>query len=294
MATQLTIGPSNGGAGTSQVDITVTLTFNNSAEAVSFALKNTFSPLYIQPRNLSQGANVISVPQSPQTPGGVFIIPQPEATYKGVLRGHASDLGVPLNMNAPTHVSFGAPGLKAYAAQAVTLTNATEIVNLTAHGLVNGQRISLGGTLPAELSQQVVYYVIVASANTFQLSLTPYGSAVLFSTDGANVTVTTLDPPATLNLHWAGKGYLGTAVTADSVTDKIALATHELQNGDRVKFGGVVVPGGLVADQWYYIINRAAGDFEVSATLGGSKIDITTTGTSVTITTADQFKFIWV
>lgn len=294
MATQLSIGPSNGGVGTGQVDLTVTLTFNNSAEASSYQLKNSYSPLYTQLIHLAAGANVLSVPQPPSTPGGLFLLPQPEATYKGVLRGHASDLGLALNQNAPSFIAFGSPGTKQYSAQAVTLTNATEIVNLTSHGLVAGQRMVFGGTLPAELSQQVVYYVLVVTANTFQVALSPGGSAVAFSTDGAGVTISTIDPPPTLNLHWSGKGYNKTAVTATNATDKINKATHGLVAGDRVQFFGASLPGGLSTNTWYYVINPAAGDFEVSASLGGSKIDITSDGSDVTMSTADQFRLIWV
>lgn len=294
MATQLSIGPSNGGVGTGQVDLTVTLTFNNSAEASSYQLKNTFSPLYTQLLHLAAGANVINVPQPPSTPGGLFILPQPEATYKAVLRGHASDLGLALNQNAPSFIAFGSPGTKLYSAQAVTLTNATEIVNLATHGLVANQRIIFGGTLPAELSQQTVYYVIPVAAGTFQVALSPGGSAVAFTTDGSGVTISTIDPPPTLNLHWSGKGYNKAAVTITNATDKVGKTAHGLVNGDRIQFFAASLPGGVAANTWYYVINRATDDFEISATPNGSKIDITSDGSDVVISTADLVRLIWV
>lgn len=75
------------------------------------------------------------------------------------------------------------------------------------------------------------------------------------------------------------------AVTATNATDVINLTAHGLFNGDRVKFGGTP-PAGLTAGTWYYVVNRAANTFKVAATLGGSLINLTDDGTSVTLTSA--------
>jgi hypothetical protein len=60
--------------------------------------------------------------------------------------------------------------------------------NVTAfnHGLVNGNKIKFrsGGTLPPEILPNVVYFVISATATTFQISLTSGGSLVDFTTNG--------------------------------------------------------------------------------------------------------------
>ena len=57
------------------------------------------------------------------------------------------------------------------------------------HGLVNGNRVSVIATsMPTGLSATIMYYVINAATNTFQVSLTNGGSAVTFS-GGSGVTI---------------------------------------------------------------------------------------------------------
>ena len=66
----------------------------------------------------------------------------------------------------------------------------TTLLTSTAHGLENGDALTLtvtsevGDALPTGLSTTTRYYVINATANTFELSLTIGGSAVEFSDDG--------------------------------------------------------------------------------------------------------------
>lgn len=69
---------------------------------------------------------------------------------------------------------------------AVTFTNATNVLNDTSHGLSNGDPILLqtDDTLPAELEANRVYFVINANANDFQIADTEGGSAIAFTDDG--------------------------------------------------------------------------------------------------------------
>jgi len=78
--------------------------------------------------------------------------------------------------------------------------------------------------------------------------------------------------------------YNGQAVTCDNSTDKITLNSHTLVDGNKIKFGGTAVPTGLTAGTTYYVVNSATNDFKVAATYGGTAINFTTDGTSVTIT----------
>lgn len=96
-------------------------------------------------------------------------------------------------------------------------------------------------------------------------------------------STTTRVKSADLTEDAATAGYIAQAVTADSTTEKISLTAHGLGNGDRVKFAGTAVPGGLSAGIWYYVVSTAANDFKVALTEGGAAIDITSNGTSVTI-----------
>jgi hypothetical protein len=67
-----------------------------------------------------------------------------------------------------------------------TFTNGTDVVNSTAHGLPNGTlvKITATGGSPTGLAADTHYWVINATANTFQLAATPGGVAVLFTNDG--------------------------------------------------------------------------------------------------------------
>ncbi len=68
-----------------------------------------------------------------------------------------------------------------------TTTNATNLINDTAHPYTNGQRIILvssGADLPNGLDSETVYYVVNANTNDYQVSLTSGGAAVTFSDDG--------------------------------------------------------------------------------------------------------------
>lgn len=63
-----------------------------------------------------------------------------------------------------------------------TASSSTEAITAIGHGLVNNDRVTVstvaGASLPTGLSTSVVYYVVGATTDTFQVSLTLGGSAV--------------------------------------------------------------------------------------------------------------------
>lgn len=61
---------------------------------------------------------------------------------------------------------------------------ATNKVTATAHGLVNGDVVSFSSIVTLVISPLTRYYVITASANDFQISATPGGSAVAIGNSG--------------------------------------------------------------------------------------------------------------
>lgn len=67
-----------------------------------------------------------------------------------------------------------------------TFANAADVWTLTAHGLNDGERVTLtsAGTLPAGYAAATDYYVVASTANTFQLSETHGGTAVDGTDDG--------------------------------------------------------------------------------------------------------------
>ena len=75
--------------------------------------------------------------------------------------------------------------------------------------------------------------------------------------------------------------------TANAGTDYLTSAAHGLANGDQLNFlTSGTIPGGLTILEYnyphgghlYYVINKTANTFQVSLTLGGSAVDITSAG----------------
>lgn len=58
-------------------------------------------------------------------------------------------------------------------------------------------------------------------------------------------------------------------------TDKVNVTAHGLANGDRVVFMNGTPSAGLTEGTHYFVVSSTTNDFSVSATLGGSAIDIT-------------------
>jgi hypothetical protein len=76
--------------------------------------------------------------------------------------------------------------------------------------------------------------------------------------------------------------YNSGGVVATTATDLLTKAGHGLAAATKVRFtttGGL--PTGLAAATTYYVINPTTNTFQVSATLGGAAIDITSVGTGV-------------
>jgi surface protein len=89
----------------------------------------------------------------------------------------------------------------------VTFTASTDTVNRTAHGYSNGMIVRFYNIVTTTgLDQGQKYYVINATANTFQVSLTEGGSAVTLTNDGSatllpyKIAVVTITPQAGANL----------------------------------------------------------------------------------------------
>ncbi|MCE9544250.1 MAG: autotransporter-associated beta strand repeat-containing protein [Planctomycetia bacterium] len=82
---------------------------------------------------------------------------------------------------------------------------------------------------------------------------------------------------------------LNSALTADSTTDQFTLSGNTLVNGNKVIFGGTTVPTGLTAGTAYFVRDVSGNTFKVSATSGGSAIDLTSNGTSVVATRPGAF-----
>jgi hypothetical protein len=74
-------------------------------------------------------------------------------------------------------------------ATSCTADNTTDLFTAALHGLIDTDRVRIGGTaVPAGTNGNLMYYVVSSLASTFAVSLTSGGAAVDFSTDGTAVT----------------------------------------------------------------------------------------------------------
>ena len=78
--------------------------------------------------------------------------------------------------------------------KSVTGVNTTDIFTSTAHGFVNGQVLLVAVlTGLTGLTTDTFYYVIAASADTFQLAATAGGTAINFTADGTATVTPVVD-----------------------------------------------------------------------------------------------------
>jgi hypothetical protein len=120
----------------------------------------------------------------------------------------------------------------------------------------NGGGVDIGG-----LTNNANYYIIAASASEFQLSLTSGGAAIDLTANNS-VTIDSTD-----------------VAVVDATNDKIIIA-NTFSDDEIVTYsnGGGTDIAGLTDGTDYYIINSSATEFQLSATQGGSAIDITGVG----------------
>lgn len=75
-------------------------------------------------------------------------------------------------------------------ARAITFQDAGDTVTLAGHGIPNGKRVSFTAiTSTTGIAVYTPYYVINATTDTFQLSLTQGGSAIALTTDGSGTMI---------------------------------------------------------------------------------------------------------
>ena len=100
--------------------------------------------------------------------------------------------------------------------QVGTAANTGDVITSYAHGLVNTDRVVLeqfqGVSLPTGYTEGVFYYVVGATTDTFQVSLTSGGAAVTISADG-ELSFTKCIPET-----FAGQGQL-TVATGSAAID---------------------------------------------------------------------------
>lgn len=108
-------------------------------------------------------------------------------------------------------------------AVSVTIQTAADTVTLTAHGIPNGTQMSFSTIVTSTgIAIKTIYYVINATANTFQIALTAGGSAINITGSDGTGTITypntiqsiVLNTSVTMNVNSSATG----TVTATSTT----------------------------------------------------------------------------
>lgn len=200
-----------------------------------------------------------------------------------------------------------------------TAAAATDLISLTAHGLVANDRVYftklVGGT---GLLLNTSYYVIASglTANDFKVSTTVGGAAVDITVDYTRVELAkyqlftgnflnrgTYNSPlnmifavgaqaGTISVAVAGSNYTiaipattdpsFTGATGTAATDVIAKTAHGLLAGDRIYITALTGGAGLLLNRNYYVVNPTANDFQVSLTQGGGAVNFTTDATVLT------------
>lgn len=73
---------------------------------------------------------------------------------------------------------------------------------------------------------------------------------------------------------------VASATDVNTGTDKITSTAHPFFDGDMLLYtAGTTAITGLTTGAYYFVVNKATNDFKLSATSGGSAIDLTGTGT---------------
>jgi hypothetical protein len=142
------------------------------------------------------------------------------------------------------------------------------LIAINGHGFSDGDAVvfTTTSTLPLPLSDVPQYYIVNSAPNYFQVSTTFNGSPIALTSVGS-----------------------GTMTVRLATDDVFTYSNHGFLNGHAVSFGTTgVMPGGLEANDTYYVVHALANTFKVSPTLGGPTVDITSSGTGVlTVTDLD-------
>lgn len=108
----------------------------------------------------------------------------------------------------------------------VTFTNATNLINETATAVADGDTITFNdnvGTLPSEVRNDIVYFVVNKLTDSFQISYTSGGAAITFTDDGSGTNTYATGElhgsTSTLSISAADPGTLVPQALADVSTN---------------------------------------------------------------------------
>lgn len=193
-----------------------------------------------------------------------------------------------------------------------------DTITYNSHGFVNGDKVlyTTTNTAIGGLTTNTVYYVVGVTTNTFQLSTLPGYTAINLTDDGVGThTFNPLDNDIVgLAEYWHGTStkslvlvalaedgtlYKYTSAGVRSVIDQrkyidsssglvtegsdtINFTAHGFSNGDLISYtapSGAI--GGLTDGSRYYVVGATTNTFQLSSTVGGAAINLTSDGSGV-------------
>lgn len=170
-----------------------------------------------------------------------------------------------------------------------------------------------GGTSISGLTNNTTYFAVNVTANYFSVSATSSGAAIAINVGaGTSHTFTknkfklaATSGGSALNIDPNKNVIFNAETEKNTTTDKIIVA-NTFSNGDLVTYdandimSGNFDINGLVTGQDYFVLNATSSEFQLSATSGGTPIDLlpdknatfnpdtpTTSATSITVTVAN-------
>ena len=205
MATEIDIGPSDGGAGVAQLIVKLYGTFVNTTTALDYQVDNAKSPFFCETMDLTNGETEITLPVAPRKAGGLVIVPPPQATYTLKIIGATAETGIELHMTAPCvlcfddtnypisiFVDWAGPTWAAATSVAFSAADPTEVSGaaLVGHSFVNNDRVRFSATtMPGGISEDTWYYVANKSVDKFELAETEDGDSIAATTTGTAVVM---------------------------------------------------------------------------------------------------------
>lgn len=146
------------------------------------------------------------------------------------------------------------------------------LVNSTAHGFANGNRVFYTGGQAADviggLTHGVYYFIVGVAADTFQLAATQGGAAIDFTSQGTGT-------------HTFERTEVDVAPgSIDTTLERVNCVAHGWVDGQKLMYrGSGTAIGGLTTYTYYFVVGSAADYFQLSLTQGGAAINLTSQGT---------------
>ena len=151
-------------------------------------------------------------------------------------------------------------------------------IKIPNHGLVDNNYITITGTLPTGLSSGSEYYIISATLDDFELSLTSGGGKITLSGSSSYSG----------NIYYNEYGYElvgemskdGPDTTSGAAgTNAFTLVNHPLVNGQRVFYLGGAGLTGVSHSTEYYVVGATLNTFKLAESVGGDELPLSGTVT---------------